>query len=139
MTMLQIVLSIAVPIVTLVLNTVINLVLRFSPDAKTAARRLRMITLRGLYWILNLWLAGTFIWQSTSSEPVTRISVAIMTMDAAALVVSFLLWMLLRLHAAGEKILVANKEMYQQQMVLMKSQTEMLVRLHDDVHGKGKV
>ncbi|MDQ3580663.1 MAG: hypothetical protein M3495_03145 [Pseudomonadota bacterium] len=91
---LSVIIPIAVAALTIAVNAVVNIKIKFAPDATAATRELKELALRVVQWLLNFGMVGVLIRDILSTEPLTRLAVFKITLDVATLglvVVSYLI------------------------------------------------
>ena len=135
----QLILAISIPAVTLVLNAIVSLTIRFSPDAVTAKNGLAKVLFHGLTWVTICALLGLFLREAFGSAPLTRTTVALMILDAAALMATLLFWSLLSLFTllikAAENAMKA-REIGLKNLELMKEQLKIAGAIQKEMHDK---
>jgi hypothetical protein len=84
-TWVTVVTPLAVAILTVAVNAVVNIKIKFAPNAEAPTREVKALVLRALQWLLNLVTVGALINNVVSGEPVTRLAVFTIALQVAVL------------------------------------------------------
>lgn len=91
--------AVGVALITVTLNAIANVTIKFAPDRRTAFQQLRstVFDLAGL--LANVWIAVSLVLQSFSDEPVTRGSAVLIAVSVGTLVLCIVLYLLRKMVA----------------------------------------
>jgi hypothetical protein len=101
---LSVLVPLIIAVITVTVNAVVNIKIKFAPDAQTAFRDLKDTALRVFQWILNAVLVFQLLRQVFSSEPLTRVAVFAIALHVAVLMLIVVLHMFSRIISVLEQL-----------------------------------
>lgn len=140
---LAIVLPLAVMGLTVTVNAIVNIKVKFAPDAATANRELKALggavvqwVLKVVQWVLNLGMVWLLISDITSTEPLTRMAVFKIAVDVATLTLVVVSYFILRVLHLIKRVIEVQHEHVVATGEIQRRHLEVTERMSDVLRAK---
>jgi hypothetical protein len=81
-----------IAVLTIAVNAVVNIKIKFAPSAEAATRDVKEFALRIFQWILNIGLVFVLLREVLSSEPLTRLAVFAIALQVTVLMLVIVMY-----------------------------------------------